>query len=92
MEAYLTGKYCTLYICFRLFPTREHSNYNKFSKPLQQHEIEVLLQYFNYVLKVIFKEIMKDVTARARILRSYAMMLDFYGLKLKDEVTGMMDN
>ena len=35
---------------------------------------------------------MKDVTARARILRSYAMMLDFYGLKLKDEVTGMMDN
>lgn len=75
------------HLFFRLFPTREHSNYNKFSIPLQQHEIMVL-QMPVITLFITVKEINKDVGARSRIIQSYAMLLDFYGLKLIDEVTG----
>ncbi|XP_078602475.1 uncharacterized protein LOC144876737 [Branchiostoma floridae x Branchiostoma japonicum] len=55
-----------------LFPIREEGS-NSQARELQEHEIKL---------------IMENPEAHARILRSYEMMLDFYGMKLKDKMTG----
>ena len=34
------------------------------------------------------QKILEDAKASRRVLRSYEMMLDFYGMKLKDSKTG----
>lgn len=56
----------------RLFPIRERG-LNWEAQELQLHEIEKLN---------------KDPKARKRILTSYKMMLDFYGMKLDDDKDG----
>ena len=38
-----------------------------------------------------FQEICKDKVAHGRILKSYEMMLDFYGMRLKDVKTGEIE-
>ncbi|XP_053385212.1 opioid growth factor receptor-like protein 1 [Mercenaria mercenaria] len=55
-----------------LFPIRE-SGLNWHAQELQQHEI---------------KKLQKSRTAMKRILTSYKMMLDFYGMKLENEEDG----
>ncbi|XP_064601568.1 opioid growth factor receptor-like protein 1 [Liolophura sinensis] len=55
-----------------LFPIRE-IGMNWHSQELQLHEVE---------------KILADEKAKERFLKSYKMMLDFYGMKLKDEETG----
>lgn len=55
-----------------LFPLQE-AGLNWSADPLQKHEIE---------------EIKKDPQAMERILKSYEMMLGFYGFKLKNRQTG----
>ncbi|CAH1255153.1 OGFRL1 [Branchiostoma lanceolatum] len=55
-----------------LFPIREEGM-NWQAMELQEHEIKL---------------IMENEEARARILKSYELMLDFYGMKLKDKTTG----
>ncbi|KAL4224936.1 hypothetical protein ACF0H5_015632 [Mactra antiquata] len=62
-----------------LFPIRE-SGLNMHAQELQLHEIEKLK---------------KNKTARKRVLTSYKMMLDFYGMELlneKDGIIGRADN
>ena len=39
-------------------------------------------------MSINFQEIKKDRRALRRVLVSYRMMLDFYGMKLKDDKTG----
>mmetsp|Transcript_6467 Transcript_6467/g.7023 ORF Transcript_6467/g.7023 Transcript_6467/m.7023 type:complete len:324 (-) Transcript_6467:110-1081(-) len=55
-----------------LFPIREHGM-NMQSQVLQPHEITVIRE---------------DPLCQKRIVKSYSLMLDFYGLKLVDEKTG----
>ncbi|CAF1522818.1 unnamed protein product [Adineta steineri] len=55
-----------------LFPLQERG-LNISAEPLQKHEIE---------------SISKDEKALERLLKSYKLMLDFYGFKLVDENTG----
>ncbi|XP_078679888.1 opioid growth factor receptor-like protein 1 [Branchiostoma floridae x Branchiostoma belcheri] len=55
-----------------LFPIREEGM-NWHAVELQEHEIKL---------------IMENPEAHARILKSYELMLDFYGMKLKDKTTG----
>ena len=56
-----------------LFPIRELSMFNSRSQELQLHEAQ---------------RIKENPEARARVLRSYEMMLDFYGMQLMDASTG----
>ncbi|KAJ8299427.1 hypothetical protein KUTeg_023487 [Tegillarca granosa] len=57
-----------------IFPIRE-SGMNWHAQELQLHEA---------------KAIQADPKAKARVLKSYKMMLDFYGMKLEDEETGQI--
>ncbi|XP_033752383.1 opioid growth factor receptor-like protein 1 [Pecten maximus] len=57
-----------------LFPIRE-SGMNFYSQELQLHEI---------------KKIIADKPAHARVLKSYEMMLDFYGMVLESKETGQI--
>ncbi|KAM6494234.1 Opioid growth factor receptor (OGFr) conserved region domain containing protein [Amanita muscaria] len=57
-----------------LFPIREHG-LNFLSQPLQKHEVAVLTA---------------DPTLRRRVLRSYKLMLDFYGMQLISPETGLI--
>uniref|UniRef100_A0A6B2LB66 Opioid growth factor receptor (OGFr) conserved domain-containing protein n=1 Tax=Arcella intermedia TaxID=1963864 RepID=A0A6B2LB66_9EUKA len=58
-----------------LFPIREHGM-NYESQPLQKHEIE---------------KIKSNPVALQRLKKSYEMMLDFYGCRLKDQETGEIE-
>ncbi|KAJ7095760.1 opioid growth factor receptor conserved region-domain-containing protein [Mycena belliarum] len=58
-----------------LFPIREHGM-NYESQPLQAHEIAAMRA---------------DPRVLARLLASYALMLDFYGMRLVDAETGAVD-
>ncbi|XP_055900231.1 reticulocyte-binding protein homolog 2a-like isoform X2 [Biomphalaria glabrata] len=55
-----------------IFPIREE-DMNSLAQPLQLHEAEA---------------IQKNPAAKARVLKSYKMMLGFYGMKLVDEERG----
>jgi len=55
-----------------LFPIREHGM-NMQSQPLQKHEMEAMRS---------------DENVRVRIIKSYELMLDFYGMKLVNRETG----
>ncbi|XP_059164570.1 uncharacterized protein LOC131947382 isoform X2 [Physella acuta] len=57
-----------------LFPIREHGT-NRHAQPLQLHEAE---------------KIKSDPKALQRVLESYRLMLDFYGMELVDERTGKL--
>ncbi|XP_059152748.1 uncharacterized protein LOC131938652 isoform X2 [Physella acuta] len=57
-----------------LFPIREHGM-NHHAQPLQLHEAE---------------KIKSDQEAMRRVLKSYRLMLDFYGMELVDESTGKL--
>lgn len=72
-----TGKYNKLesnhnYIQW-LFPTPEGSGMNPYAQPLREHEA---------------KAIREDDMASARVLMSYRMMLDFYGMRLVNPIVG----
>jgi hypothetical protein len=57
------------------FPIRESSGRNKRAQPLQEHEIAT----------------MKDnPTIMGRIVKSYELMLDFYGMRLVNTGTGVV--
>ena len=43
------------------------------------------------ILIGIQQAIKNDPKAMARVMRSYEMMLDFYGMKLKDPETGVLE-
>lgn len=58
-----------------LFPIREHGM-NSLSQKLQKHEIE---------------KIRADPQCIERLIRAYELMLDFYGIKLKDKTTGELE-
>jgi len=58
-----------------LFPIRE-DGMNGHAQQLQLHEA---------------KAISSDPTKKARIIKSYELMLDFYGMKLVDQTTGKVD-
>ncbi|KAJ7069677.1 opioid growth factor receptor conserved region-domain-containing protein [Mycena amicta] len=58
-----------------LFPIREHGM-NYESQPLQLHEIAAIKE---------------DPVAMKRLLSSYKLMLDFYGMQLVSEETGAVD-
>jgi hypothetical protein len=57
------------------FPIQEHGM-NWESQPLQKHERE---------------EMRRDPEIVQRVLRSYTLMLDFYGMRLVDSKTGLVD-
>jgi len=57
-----------------IFPIREHG-VNMLSQVLQPHEIE---------------GIKADPQCRKRVIRSYGLMLDFYGMQLSNEETGAL--
>ncbi|KAI0074117.1 hypothetical protein K474DRAFT_1710122 [Panus rudis PR-1116 ss-1] len=57
-----------------LFPIQEYGM-NSYAQPLQRHEIEVMR---------------KDPEIQGRVLRSYRLMLDFYGMNLDSEETGLL--
>ncbi|KAM7287584.1 opioid growth factor receptor-like protein 1 isoform X1 [Ixodes scapularis] len=59
----------------RLFPTRGKST-NPACQRLQLHEAQSMKQ---------------DPVVQARLIRSYKMMLDFFGLELLDEAKGVVD-
>ena len=56
------------------FPIREYG-LNYAAQPLQKHEIKAMT---------------KDETIMRRVLVSYQLMLDFYGMRLEDEATGLI--
>ena len=56
------------------FPIREYG-LNYAAQPLQKHEIKAMKD---------------DETINRRILASYQLMLDFYGMRLEDESTGLI--
>lgn len=56
-----------------LFPIREESPFNSSSQKLMKHEIDKMT---------------KDATVRPRLIASYCLMLEFYGMRLIDENTG----
>ncbi|KAL1711012.1 opioid growth factor receptor conserved region-domain-containing protein, partial [Schizophyllum commune] len=58
-----------------LFPIREYG-VNYEAQPLQPHEIEAMKA---------------DPATTARLIKSYNMMLDFYGMRLISEETGLLD-
>lgn len=58
-----------------LFPTRSKGSSRDW-QPLQLHEA---------------KKIQEDPMAQDRVLRSYKMMLDFFGIELLDETKGIVD-
>jgi hypothetical protein len=43
------------------------------------------------ILSFFLQKIMEDQKAQKRVLKSYMMMLDFYGMKIKDKVTGEIE-
>jgi len=57
-----------------LFPIREYG-LNYAAQPLQKHEIKAMTE---------------DETIMGRILTSYKLMLDFYGMRLENEATGLI--
>ncbi|KAF9643403.1 hypothetical protein BDM02DRAFT_3104469 [Thelephora ganbajun] len=57
-----------------LFPIRE-DGLNYAAQPLQKHEIKAMT---------------KDDTIMLQILTSYKLMLDFYGMRLENEATGLI--
>lgn len=59
----------------RSFPIREYGM-NGLSQPLQEHEI---------------RDMKSSPEIMARVLRSYKLMLSFYGMTLVDESTGLCD-
>ena len=77
---------------------------NFYSQELQLHEIEVskywiLMPLANNVYSAIRpylcappppQKICTNPEAHKRVLKSYEMMLDFYGMRLKDPSTGML--
>ncbi|XP_033638284.1 uncharacterized protein LOC117298991 isoform X2 [Asterias rubens] len=73
------GDYSLLETCHDfiqwLFPIRELSMYNHRAQELQLHEA---------------KSIMENPAASQRVLKSYHMMLDFWGMSLEDEKTGVI--
>jgi len=58
-----------------IFPIRE-AGMNYSAQELQQHEA---------------KEIQSDPACKARVLKSYQMMLDFYGIKMPDSESGGLE-
>lgn len=56
-----------------LFPIREDSPFNGRAQRLMRHEIE---------------KMKSDTEVRKRLILSYRLMLEFYGMQLKDENTG----
>ncbi|KAK0188039.1 opioid growth factor receptor conserved region-domain-containing protein [Armillaria mellea] len=58
-----------------LFPIQEYGM-NSQSQPLQRHEIETMRSSSEII---------------QRVIRSYKLMLDFYGMRLLDEKTGLLD-
>lgn len=58
----------------RLFPIREYGM-NYESQPLQPGEITVMKQ---------------DAHVKSRLIRSYRLLLDFYGMQLDDEASGQL--
>lgn len=63
------------YIQF-LFPIRESGGVNIHAQPLMKHEIAALVE--------------NDPAFPARLLRSYELMLEFYGIELADRLTGAL--
>jgi len=59
-----------------LFPLHDPSLFNKKIQLLQRHEV---------------RSIRRDKNASARIVRSYEMMLDFFGFRLTNKTTGKVD-
>jgi len=57
-----------------LFPIREHG-LNSYAQPLQQHEA---------------KAIAADSVLQGRVVRSYELMLDFYGMQIADKQSGKL--
>jgi hypothetical protein len=57
------------------FPIREYGM-NGLSQPLQEHEIH---------------DMKASTDVMTRVLRSYKLMLSFYGMSLIDEETGLLD-
>ncbi|TFL01788.1 opioid growth factor receptor conserved region-domain-containing protein [Pterulicium gracile] len=57
-----------------LFPIQEHGM-NYQSQPLQKHELQAMKA---------------DPQILARLIKSYQLMLDFYGMKLVDKDTGLL--
>lgn len=79
-----------------LFPIRERG-LNWHAQELQPHEIKVnkclpsfqaLYSVHVHCLLLQIQRICEDPVAHKRILTSYQLMLDFYGMKLKDPETG----
>lgn len=60
---------------FTRFPIQEYGM-NWDSLPLQEHEVQIM---------------MHDPIILQRLLRSYALMLDFYGMRLLSEDTGLLE-
>ncbi|XP_052238117.1 opioid growth factor receptor-like protein 1 isoform X2 [Dreissena polymorpha] len=58
-----------------LFPISDKSRVNPFSEPLKQREAE---------------QIYETSETRRRVVRSYRLMLDFYGLALANETSGQL--
>lgn len=58
------------------FPIREYGM-NGLSQPLQEHEIDDMMK--------------ASADVMTRVLRSYKLMLSFYGMSLIDEDTGLLD-
>ncbi|XP_060588583.1 opioid growth factor receptor-like protein 1 isoform X2 [Ruditapes philippinarum] len=58
-----------------LFPIPESNGLNMYAQQLFEHEA---------------KAIREDDGAQKRVLRAYKMMLDFYGMKLKDNIYGLV--
>lgn len=63
------------WICYgHRFPIQEYG-LNYAAQPLQKHEIKAMT---------------KDETVMRRIVTSYKLMLDFYGMRLESEATGLI--
>ena len=78
-------------VCCRLFPVREIGT-NWHAQDLQKREIKVSLLssvvMISYGL-LCLQTITNDWQAHNRVLTSYEMMLDFYGMRLKDHARGV---
>jgi len=82
LHALLKGNYRTTekehaYIQW-LFPTSEPSKFNKRSHPLTPTEIQQI------------HASLEDGCVRSRLLTSYSIMLDFFGMELLNENTGLV--
>ncbi|XP_052797814.1 uncharacterized protein LOC128229935 [Mya arenaria] len=56
-----------------LFPIQEKSKKNRYAVPLREHEA---------------RQISNDPETRVRVVKSYRLMLDYYGMQLVDELSG----